>query len=142
MDTNHILLPNSYYEIQNSIMNISLNILINTTYMKHIYELGERNRLSLNNYQNNSIFIDNNPYLSYLVLFLSSSYLNVKTPTFWSIRRFGYYRIPFLTSLSTTHINLLFVAIHSTRYYIILLKGLYHNSNKGVNDYTSSHGTQ
>ena len=90
MDTNHILLPNSYYEIQNSIMNISLNILINTTYMKHIYELGERNRLSLNNYQNNSIFIDNNPTL----FSLSSSYLNVKASRllvnspFWSFIHF------------------------------------------------------
>ena len=140
MDTNHILLPTTYFEVQSPIMNISLNIQMNTTHNKHKMKMGEKNELLLNNYQNNSIFIDNNPYISYLVLFLSSSYLNVKISAFWSIRRFGYFRILFFTALSTTLTKLLFVVAYTTSHCIIILKEFCHNSNKGVNDYTCSHG--
>ena len=143
MDTNHILLPTTYFEVQSPIMNVSLNIQMNTTHNKHKMKMGEKNELLLNNYQNNSMFIGNNPILSYLlILSLSSSYLNVKISAFWSIRRFGYFRILFFTALSTALTRLLFVAIHTTRYYIILLKGLCHNSHTELNDYASSHGTQ
>ena len=48
----------------------------------------------------------------------------------------------FRPTIYTAFTKLLFVATHSTRHYIILLKGLCHNSNKELNDYASSHGTQ
>ena len=61
MDTNHILLQTTYFEVQSPIMNVSLNIQMKTTHKKHKMKMCEKNELLLNNYQNNSMFIDNNP---------------------------------------------------------------------------------
>ena len=142
MDTNHILLPTTYFEVQSLIMNVSLNIQMKTIHKKHKMKMGERNRFLLNNYQNNSIFMDNNPILSYLlILSLSSSYLNVKISAFWSIRRFGYFRILFLP-LYPQHLPNLFVVAYTTSHCIIILKNFCHNSNKELNEHTSSHGMQ
>ena len=51
MDTNHILLPTTYFEVQNPIMNISLNIQMKTTHNKNKMKLVKKNDLSLNIYQ-------------------------------------------------------------------------------------------
>ena len=54
----------------------------------------------------------------------------------------GAFRIPFLTSSYTALTKLLFVVIHTTSHKGLLGMETCHNSNKELNDYTSSHGTQ
>ena len=140
MDTNHILLPTTYFEVQNLIMNVSLNIQMNTTHNKHKMKLVKKNELSLNNYQNNSIFIGNNPNISYHIIFLSSSYLNVKTPAFWSIRRFGCFKITFsplypqyISNFCLLQYILLDIYYFTAwRHVITLSKGV-NDANKAVN---------
>ena len=48
----------------------------------------------------------------------------------------------FWPTLYTRLTRLLFVVAYTTSHYKYVLLSVCHNSNKGVNDYTSSHGTQ
>ena len=130
MDTNHILLPTTYFEIQNLIMNVSLNIQMKTTHNKHKMKLVKKNELLLNNYQNNSIFIGNNPNISsntfsILITFECQNIRLLINSPFWMLQNYIF------TALSTIHIKLLFVAVHTTRHLLLHYMEACHNSIKG-----------